>query len=89
MSTVSKLFFKKRSKFSDDNVSLQQWQIIQKNYCSNDAKSSGDCQRHFSHSISEQTGTYRRSEFSRHDGFYLDQSYSGSTQFGFALEEDP
>lgn len=23
------------------------------------------------------------------DGFYLDQSYSGSTQFGFALEEDP
>lgn len=82
MSTVSKLFFKKRSKFSDDNVSLQQWQIIQKNYCSNDAKSSGDSQRHFSHSISEQTGTYRRSEFSRHDGFYLDQSHSGSTQFG-------
>lgn len=37
----------------------------------------------------EQTGTKRRSEFSVDDGFYLDQSYSGSTQFGFALEEDP
>ena len=23
------------------------------------------------------------------DGFYLDQSYSCGTQFGFALEEDP
>ena len=27
--------------------------------------------------------------FPVHDGFYLHQSYSGITRFGFALEEDP